>query len=1157
MTLVPSRSVLLGIVLAGLAFTADALSERVTAPADYRLRLAAGDRITRSDDMDAFFVESGRSPYRERGAVIQFDRLPTESQRRELADLGVRLHRYLPERAFTATVPSHLRRDDLTRFGVRWVGTLRPEEKLTEVLRSGATPVWCRDADGVARFSIGIYPHIPADEAAQWLVAEYGAVVIGTGRLGNSVAVGLPAENWGDLAADERVLWVEPFWPRRAHNNSSRVNCEAETVQDVPYNLDGSGVMVGEWDEGQVDGNHPDLTGRVTAADGASISAHSTHVAGTVLGSGVSLPGIYAGMAPGAEMISHWWWDFGWELENETQADIDDYDLDISQNSWGVGYYPISVSNCEAFLGNYFSECGVLDDIARGDLGKPITIVWSAGNERATYTDYCGSVGFTWGTIGPYATAKNVICVGAINSNNSTMTSFSSWGPTDDGRLKPELVAPGCQSDGDYGVTSTKPGTGYATYCGTSMAAPAVSGCVALWLERYQTLYPGQTPLASTVRAALVESADDLGSTGPEYDFGYGRLDIQAAVDRLNEGAMHEGALADGEIDVWSFFHDGSLTQMSITLAWDDPGASNNANPTLINDLDIRLHPPAGETPATYYPWVLDPDNPGLSATTGEDRINNLEQVRITGTLPAGIWTVEVVGYDIPTGPQAYSLANSAGIQLIEGALDFVVAMIPESDTIALRGDAPVAFRVFNEGLQNDTYDVTLTSARGWTITPNPTTAFVTAQNDALVALTLTIPPETAPGTVDTIQATAISQGDPGMSAVAEAAISVISGCAVALQVDIDTVGVPAKQIECAFTIANVGVVPDIIDWSIVDAAGWSFGPAAGSVELPIDGDTVVHTLVSIPDPETIGLENPITVTIVSQVDAAATDIGLGQITVIDYPPQPVGMLPSDLAIIGTAAPQLEWSPQPHIPYPSGLDVFSYAAEIADDAAFTTGLYRYDGITDTAFVIPDVLADGAHYWRVRTYNLFDDSSDFSAPLSFEVDTEAPDAPLLLSPADGEWGADTTPVFIWSEVTAKSLAAPVAYRWEMSLDPAFATDVDSVWTTTPQFALPDTMGLAVCSTIVYWRVTARDDAGNWSAPSGVSSYSVYQAGDLIFDCVLDILDVVKQVDHVFRSGPPPDPPGRAETNCTPPVDVLDVVTLVGHVFRGGSLPCTPE
>ncbi|HUU44608.1 MAG TPA: S8 family serine peptidase, partial [Acidobacteriota bacterium] len=967
----------------------------------------------------------------------------------------------------------------------------------------------------------------------------------------------LPAENWGDLAADERVLWIEPFWPRRAHNNSNRINCEAETVQATPYNLDGSGVMVGEWDEGQVDGSHPDLTGRVIAGDGAAIATHSTHVAGTVLGSGVSFPGIYRGMAPAAEMISHLWWDYGWELESDTQGDIDDYDLDISQNSWGVGYYPINVNNCNAFLGNYFSECGVLDDIARGDLGKPITIVWSAGNERSTYSDYCGSVGFTWGTIGPYATAKNVICVGAINSNNSTMTSFSSWGPTDDGRLKPELVAPGCQTTDDYGITSTKPGSGYVSYCGTSMSAPTVSGCVALWLEQYRTLYPGQTPLASTVRAVLVESADNLGDTGPEYDFGYGRLDIKTAVDRLNAGAIHESALVDQETDVWSFFSDGSLTGISITLAWDDPGASANANPTLINDLDLQLHPPAGETPATYYPWVLNPASPATPATTGQDRINNLEQVRIAGTLPAGIWTVEVIGYSVPTDPQAYSLAHSAGIQLTEGGLDYAVSMVAETDTIALPGDAPVAFRVSNDGLQSDTYDMTLTSARGWTITPNPASVAVAAQADSLVAFTLQIPSDAPPGTVDTVQATAVSQGNPGVSAGDEAAITVISGRAVDLQVDIDTLGIPGKEIELAFTIANVGLVTDSIDWSIADAAGWSFAPANGTVVLAVDGDTIVHTLATISEPEAIGLDNPITVTIVSRGDGAATDAGMGQITVIDYPPQPIGVAPADLAVLGTASPRLEWSPQPHVAYPSGFDVFTYAAEISADELFSSGTVRYDGIADTTFDVPDVLADGAHYWRIRSYNLYDDSSDYSPPLSFDIDTEAPAAPVLLSPTDGAWDADTTPVFTWLEVTAKSLAAPVAYRWEMSPDPLFATDVDSVWTATPQFALPDTMGLAVCSTVVYWRVTARDDAGNWSAPSAVASYSVYQPGDLVYDCVLNILDVVRLVEHVFRGGTLPDPPGRAETNCTPPADILDVVTLVGHVFRGGPLPCGPE
>jgi hypothetical protein len=132
-----------------------------------------------------------------------------------------------------------------------------------------------------------------------------------------------------------------------------------------------------------------------------------------------------------------------------------------------------------------------------------------------------------------------------------------------------------------------------------------------------------------------------------------------------------------------------------------------------------------------------------------------------------------------------------------------------------------------------------------------------------------------------------------------------------------------------------------------------------------------------------------------------------------------------------------------------------------------------------------------------------------------------------------------------------------YRWEISADSTFASDVDSLWTSVTTYTLPDSTPLEQCSTVVYWRVTARDDAGNWSAPSPAHSYAVYIPGDMNFDCVGDVFDVVLLIGVVFRAEPLPNPPGRAECNCSPPPpDVFDAVALVDYVFRAGPPPCTP-
>src|SRR6185503_17836703 len=146
--------------------------------------------------------------------------------------------------------------------------------------------------------------------------------------------------------------------------------------------------------------------------------------------------------------------------------------------------------------GDYGVACSLIDGIVRGSLGSPLPSVWAAGNERqGTRCNIEGSGSYR--SVSPPATAKNHIAVGAVNSNDDSMTSFSSWGPTDDGRLKPDVSAPGCQSDGDLGVTSASSSsdTSYGLICGTSMAAPAVCGVSALLIEDWRARFGAPDPL--------------------------------------------------------------------------------------------------------------------------------------------------------------------------------------------------------------------------------------------------------------------------------------------------------------------------------------------------------------------------------------------------------------------------------------------------------------------------------------------------------------------------------------------------------------------------------------------------------------------------------------------------------------------------------------
>ncbi|MCC6358795.1 MAG: S8 family serine peptidase, partial [Phycisphaerales bacterium] len=258
----------------------------------------------------------------------------------------------------------------------------------------------------------------------------------------------------------------------------------------------------------------------------------------------------------------------------------------------------------------------------------------------------------------PPATAKNHITVGALNSNNDSMTSFSSWGPTDDGRMKPDISGPGCQSDGDFGVTSCYSGsdTQYASLCGTSMASPSVCGASALLMQDYRSRFPGPDMRNSTLKIFLAQTAVDLGNAGPDYQYGYGSVRIVPAIDFMRLGQFEENSVSQSGVVSYSISVPAGATQLKITMAWDDVAGTPNVVPSLINDLDLRVFSPSS---TQAYPWTLNPASPGSAAVrTSRNSRDNIEQVLVSNPA-AGTWTVEVHGFNVPSGPQPYSICAS------------------------------------------------------------------------------------------------------------------------------------------------------------------------------------------------------------------------------------------------------------------------------------------------------------------------------------------------------------------------------------------------------------------------------------------------------------------------------------------------------------------
>ncbi|MDK1046314.1 MAG: S8 family serine peptidase, partial [Anaerolineales bacterium] len=196
--------------------------------------------------------------------------------------------------------------------------------------------------------------------------------------------------------------------------------------------------------------------------------------------------------------------------------------------------------------------------------------------------------------------------------------------------------------------------------------APNVTGSAALLVDYYDELFPGQVMRASTLKGLLIHTADDVGNAGPDYSYGWGLVDTEAAANHIKRNSespgsspLLESTLVDSTLHSLFFTWDG-VGPIRATICWTDPAAANGSgldDPTLklINDLDLRVYGPGGSP--TYSPYVLDPANPATLATTGDNFRDNVEQVYIASPGTPGTYELVVTHKStLSGGTQIYSL---------------------------------------------------------------------------------------------------------------------------------------------------------------------------------------------------------------------------------------------------------------------------------------------------------------------------------------------------------------------------------------------------------------------------------------------------------------------------------------------------------------------
>ncbi len=460
------------------------------------------------------------------------------------------------------------------------------------------------------------------------------------------------------------------------------------------------GSLLAIWDAGAVRVTHQEFGGRVVVRDGTSVTNdHSTHVAGTMIASGVRAAA--HGMAPAADLDSYKWDDD--ELEMATAA-LAGLRLSNHSYGWVTGWYRTSTEPYVYYwygdvaidpdedpgFGFYAEGVREWDEIAWD--APTYLIVKSAGNDRDDHGPAPGAgywylepgEGWRWSTaqrapdggdtgydtIAYRGNAKNILTVGAVHDipagytgpGDVVMSVFSGWGPTDDGRIKPDLVADGiglysCVDSGDHD---------YASYSGTSMAAPTVTGSLHLLAGLYAAVH-GVPPRASTLKALVLHTAREAGpAPGPDYRFGWGLLNTLGAAeivaaDSLDTDRIIEAQLLDGEADTLLVAVPAVQT-VTVTICWTDPPGTPPAwsldppDPMLVHDLDLRLEREADG--AVFRPWILDPSDPTAPAATGDNDRDNVEQVRLEAATP-GLYRVIVDHEGVLGGPQVYSLVQT------------------------------------------------------------------------------------------------------------------------------------------------------------------------------------------------------------------------------------------------------------------------------------------------------------------------------------------------------------------------------------------------------------------------------------------------------------------------------------------------------------------
>nr|WP_321497866.1 PGF-pre-PGF domain-containing protein [uncultured Methanolobus sp.] len=629
--------------------------------------------------------------------IIQFSGPVREQWKQDIGLTGAELYTYVPNNAFIARMNASSLTQVQSLDFVKWVGEYRPSYKydLEIVTNSDTGPGFASvGTEETQTYHISLFS---ADEYVKVIESLELSGVEVLGGSGKIIRVQASGDQIDAISSITGISWIEEY-VRPTFDNDEAAEIITTDVIHNTYGLNGSGQIVAVADTGidiGVDNEsmHADLRGRIIAIfdiaeDGSAAdvaSGHGTHVSGSVLGNGSLSGGQYAGMAPEAQLVMQALADGSDNLYlpsgglEELFQQAYNEGARIHTNSWGSDTYGLYTDYSEAVDQFMWDHPDML-------------ILFSAGNEGID-SDRDGVIDSD--SIGSPATAKNCLTVGASENNRSSLTStygiawpsdypvspiyvdriadditgiaaFSSRGPTDDGRIKPDVVAPGTFIISTR--SSVASGTGWGTVSGnsnylymggTSMSTPITAGSAVLVREYYTEVENLSSPSASLLKATIINGAcnitpgqygtgDDQEIDGrPDYSQGWGRVDIENSIYPQSPVVMrYYDHVPLNYSESWNVSYDILHTSrpLRVTLVWTDYPGSSLVEAQLVNNLDLIVEAPDG----TYY------------GNGAPDTVNNVEGVELLEPV-AGTYTIIVNGTNVPQGPQNFSLVLSYG----------------------------------------------------------------------------------------------------------------------------------------------------------------------------------------------------------------------------------------------------------------------------------------------------------------------------------------------------------------------------------------------------------------------------------------------------------------------------------------------------------------